>query len=242
LLLAGALAMDVGRKPDYRARQRDFRGDCGMGKLRALIVDDHQLMLDAVRLALSGRDDVEIVGEASGGTQVLPKIAATNPDVVLLDVHMPGMDGLQCLDLIQTRHPDVIVIMLSGADDPQVVEAALRRGASSFIMKQIDPRDLASAIRQSVDGTVVQAIGATQTTVNAADDLGLTEKEVSVLEAVARGLSNKQIAREAWVSEQTVKFHLKNIFRKLDVTSRTEAVHYALRNGIVQNPLYEASV
>jgi DNA-binding NarL/FixJ family response regulator len=217
-------------------------GGCGMGRLRALIADDHQLMLEAIRLTLSDRDDIEIVGEASRGTQVLPKIAATNPDVVLLDIQMPEMDGLQCLDLIRTRHPNVIVIMLSGSEDSQVIDSALRRGASSFIMKQIDPRDLASAIRQSVNGTVVQAMGAMQEPPTAAKDVGLTEKELSVLEAVARGLSNKQIAREAWVSEQTVKFHLKNIFRKLEVTSRTEAVHDAIRNRIIQNPLYEASV
>ncbi len=213
-----------------------------MGKLRVLIADDHQLMLEAVRLALAEQDDMEIVAEARRGTQVLPKIGATNPDVVLLDVRMPDMDGLACLELIRKRHPDVKVIMLSGSDDPDVIEAALRRGASAFVTKQIDPRDLSSAIRQAVEGTVFQAIGASADLApTAAQTAGLTDKELAVLRAVAKGLSNKQIARELFVSEQTVKFHLTNIYRKLDVGNRTEAVHYAFRHRIVENPLFETS-
>jgi DNA-binding NarL/FixJ family response regulator len=213
-----------------------------MGKLRVLIADDHQLMLEAVRLTLEGQDDMEIVGEARRGTEILPRIRATEPDVVLLDVRMPGMDGLACLELIRERHREIKVIMLSGSEDPEIIEAALRRGASAFVTKQIDPRDLSSAIRQAVEGTVFQAIGASpDPTSSPAQSAGLTEKELGVLRAVAKGLSNKQVAGELFISEQTVKFHLTNIYRKLDVANRTEAVRFAFRNGIVENPLLDAS-
>jgi DNA-binding NarL/FixJ family response regulator len=153
------------------------------------------------------------------------------------------MDGLACLGLIRERHPDVKVIMLSGSEDPEIIEAALRRGASAFVTKQIDPRDLSSAIRQAVEGTVFQAIGASSDPESSpAQSAGLTEKELGVLRSVARGQSNKQVARELFVSEQTVKFHLTNIYRKLDVANRTEAVHFAYRHRIVENPLLDASV
>jgi DNA-binding NarL/FixJ family response regulator len=213
-----------------------------MGALRVLVADDHQLMLEAVRLALGEQNDIVIVGEARRGGEVLPKIASTDPDVVLLDVRMPEMDGLTCLDLIRKRFPLVKVVMLSGSEEPDIIEAALRRGASAFVTKQIDPRDLASAIRQAVEGTVFQAFGQSEEVpVSAAKEAGLTEKEITVLRAVAKGMSNKHIARELWVSEQTIKFHLTNIYRKLDVANRTEAVHYAVRHRIIENPMFESS-
>jgi DNA-binding NarL/FixJ family response regulator len=213
-----------------------------MGALRVLVADDHQLMLEAVRLALGEQEDIVVVGEARRGKEVLPRIASTDPDVVLLDVRMPEMDGLTCLDLIRKRFPLVKVVMLSGSEDPDVIEAALRRGASAFVTKQIDPRDLASAIRQAVEGTVFQSFGtAEEAPVSAAKEAGLTEKEITVLRAVAKGLSNKHIARELWVSEQTIKFHLTNIYRKLDVANRTEAVHHAVRHRIIENPMFESA-
>jgi DNA-binding NarL/FixJ family response regulator len=130
--------------------------------------------------------------------------------------------------------------MLSGSEDPDIIEAALRRGASAFVTKQIDPRDLSSAIRQAVEGTVFQAVGGSSDPGSSpAEKAGLTGKELGVLRAVSRGLSNKQVARELFVSEQTVKFHLTNIYRKLDVANRTEAVHLAIRQQIVENPLFE---
>jgi DNA-binding NarL/FixJ family response regulator len=213
-----------------------------MGALRVLVADDHQLMLEAVRLALAEQHDVVVVGEARRGREVLPKIASTDPDVVLLDVRMPEMDGLTCLDLIQKRFPHVKVVMLSGSEDPDVIEAALRRGAAAFVTKQIDPRDLAAAIRQAVEGTVFKAFGWIQDApATAAKKAGLTDKEIMVLRSVAKGMSNKDIARELWVSEQTIKFHLTNIYRKLDVANRTEAVHHAVRHRIIENPLFESS-
>jgi DNA-binding NarL/FixJ family response regulator len=211
-------------------------------RLKLLIVDDHGLMLAAIRLALQDEPDIEIVGEAKAGSQVLPLVNQTSPDVVLLDICMPGMDGLRCLELLRQRYPAVKVVILSAADEPQVIEAALQRGAAAYVLKHVDPRDLASAVRQAVEGAVLQAVGALANRPNEfGRGLGLTERELSILEHLAAGLSNKQIAKELWLAEQTVKFHLTNIYRKLEVSSRTEAIRCAHRHGLVPSPLLEHS-
>jgi DNA-binding NarL/FixJ family response regulator len=190
-------------------------------------------------MALEPAADIEVVGEAQSGSQVLPLVHQHSPDVVLLDIRMPGMDGLKCLEQLQKRFPHVKSIVVSGVDDPNVIHAALERGASAFILKYIDPGDLASAIRQTVDGTVFRTLGANRAPVAAepAKDLGLSERELTILKALASGLSNKQIAKQLWLAEQTVKFHLTNIYRKLDVNSRTEAIRCAFEQGVVENPL-----
>ncbi len=212
-----------------------------MGTLKVVVVDDHQLMLEAVELAL-GDDDIEIVGVARSGAQALPVIARTQPDIVLLDLRMPDMDGLTCLELIRQRFPSVKVVMLSGAEEPELIEACLRRGASAFVMKHVDPRDLAAALRQAAEGTVFQPFaGIGRDTGGAAREAGLTEKQREILHALVQGLSNKQIAQQLWLSEQTVKFHLTNIYRTLGVANRTEAAHRAIRDGLVDNPVSERS-
>ena len=211
-----------------------------MKTLKVVIADDHRLMLEAVRSALADADDIEVVGDAQSGTQVLPLVARTGADLVVLDVRMPGMDGFAVLDRLKERHPDVKVVMLSGTDDPDMIRRALARGASAFVVKHVDPRDLASALRQAADGTVYHTIGgAEQIEQAAAREAGLSDREVEVLKALARGLSNKEIAKEGWVTEQTVKFHLSNIYRKLGVSNRTEATRFAYQHGLVDSPLYE---
>jgi DNA-binding NarL/FixJ family response regulator len=205
-----------------------------MRTLRVVMVDDHRLMLDALLLALRDAEGIELVGETHEGLKALPLVAETKPDVVLLDFRMPDMDGLAVLDRIRKNHPDVKVIMLSGSDDPELIQDALRRGASAFILKQIDPRDLPGAIRQAVEGTIYSAIGRTEETDSGSDSSGLTPKELDVLNRVARGLSNKEISKELWLSEQTIKFHLTNIYRKLGVGNRTEATRYAYQQGLVR--------
>ena len=205
-----------------------------MRTLRVVMVDDHRLMLDALLLALRDAEGIELVGETHEGLKALPLVAETKPDVVLLDFRMPDMDGLAVLDRIRKHHPEVKVVMLSGSDDPELIQDALRRGASAFILKQIDPRDLPGAIRQAVEGTIYSAIGRTEETEGGSDASGLTPKELDVLNRVARGLSNKEISKELWLSEQTIKFHLTNIYRKLGVGNRTEATRYAYQQGLVR--------
>jgi DNA-binding NarL/FixJ family response regulator len=215
-----------------------------MRRLRVLIADDHELMVEAIRLALAqAGDEFEVVGTTSRGPQVLPLVAQTQPDVVLLDLRMPAMDGLTCLELIRTRHPNVKTIVLSGLEDPGVVRSAFTRGATAYIRKSVNPRDLPSAVRQAVEGTVLHpTFGEPEPTeTDATKDVGLSDREQSILRALGEGLSNKQIAKEFWLAEQTVKFHLTNIYRKLGVATRTEAVRRAYQCGLLESPLLEAA-
>ena len=199
-------------------------------------------MLDAIRLTLEQSEDIELVGEALTGSEALPLIGRTQPDLVLLDIRMPQMDGLTCLAKIRERHPKIKVVILSGIDEPEQIQTALKHGASAFVVKHVDPRDLASALRQAMAGTVFQMLGSGESSEdNAARAAGVTESEMRVLTALARGLSNKQIAAELFITEQTVKFHLTNIYRKLHVANRTEATRYAYQHGIVVNPFFEVA-
>jgi DNA-binding NarL/FixJ family response regulator len=201
--------------------------------MRILLADDHGLMLAGARLALETEGCFEIVGEAHTGAQVMPLVSRLVPDVVLLDLHMPGIDGLGCLQRIRDRHPGVKVVMWSGSADPEHIQTAFKLGAYGFILKSIAPGDLGAAIREAVDGTAYHALG-----LPAIDDrtiakeAGLTEREVEVVMAVSRGLSNKAIAAELWVTVQTVKFHLSSIYRKLGIHNRTEAATWAIGKGL----------
>ena len=200
--------------------------------MRVLLADDHRLTLEGIRCALEGADDIEVVGAATDGSQVLPLIGQTNPDVVLLDIRMPQLDGLTCLDRIAKRHPKLKVVAFSSFDDPGHIDAALRRGACGYIVKSIDPRDLPSALRQAVQGTFYYVLsnGGDDSTLKAS---GLTEREILILKEVAAGLSNDAIGRKLWLSEQTVKFHLHKVYRKLGVANRTEAARYAYEHGLL---------
>ena len=208
--------------------------------LRVLIADDHRLIAEGIKRSLTETHDFEVVGEASSGSQILPLVRRTKPDLVLLDLRMPGLDGLSALELIKRDHPEIKVVILSASSDPAVIQTALARGASAYILKSVNPLDLAATLRQAMEGNVFHAVGlpsAGQPT--AASELGLTPREIGIIQALARGLSNQAIGRELFVAEQTVKFHLTNIYRKLDAANRTEAVRLAYQRGIIDNPLYD---
>jgi DNA-binding NarL/FixJ family response regulator len=130
----------------------------GLRRLKVLIVDDQRLMLDAIHSVLERDEDIEVVGEADSGEKVFPLVSQTGPDAVLLDVRMPGMDGLEVLEQIRERWASLPVIMLSGIDDPALVRAALERGASAFVLKQVHARDLAGALRQAVFGSIFRPL------------------------------------------------------------------------------------
>jgi two-component system, NarL family, response regulator LiaR len=207
-----------------------------MRRLKILLADDHTLMFEAIALALENEEDLEIVACAENGSQVLPLVERTEPDLVVLDLRMPGMDGLTCIKLLRERHPEVKTAVLSGIDSDETIEAALRVGANAFISKTIDPAHLPEALRRAVDEPVAQTIGRAEKRLDSAvEEKGLTERELAVLLALAQGQSNREIARTLWLAEQTVKFHLTNIYRKLDVRSRTEAVHWAYRHGLLES-------
>jgi len=203
--------------------------------VRVLIADDHRLMVEGTKQALERAGGFDVVGEAVSGGQVLPLVRRLKPDLVLLDLRMPQMDGLTCLTKIRKEFPDMKVAMLSVSQDPELIQTALKRGANAYIVKSIDPDDLAGALRQALEGNVFTTAGITEDPgERAAKDAGLTDRELGIIRAVARGLSNEAISKELWVAEQTVKFHLTNIYRKLGVTNRTEAARYAFEQGLVE--------
>jgi DNA-binding NarL/FixJ family response regulator len=190
-------------------------------------------MVEGTKQALERAGGFEVVGEAVNGVQVLPLVRRLKPDLVLLDLRMPQMDGLTCLAKIRKEFPEMKVAILSVSQEPDLIQTALKRGANAYIVKTIDPEDLAGALRQAIDGNVFTTAGVTEDPgVQAARDAGLTERELGIVRAVARGLSNEAISKELWVAEQTVKFHLTNIYRKLGVSNRTEAARYAFEHGL----------
>ena len=206
--------------------------------MRVLIADDHPLILAGIKRALESAEGFEVVAEAHSGSQVLPLISQTDPDLALLDLRMPEMDGLTCLDRIRKQHPKVKVVILSVSTDPEVVQTVLNHGAAAYVVKSVNPIDLSSALRQALEGTVFSAVGLPEKTAqqDAVKAAGLTERETTILKALARGLSNEAIGKELWVAEQTVKFHLTNIYRKLEVSNRTEAARYAYEHGLIDSP------
>ena len=206
--------------------------------LKVLIVDDHKLIALALKDALDEVDDLRVVGVAHCGSDALSLVTRTQPDVVLLDVRMPGMSGLECLDAIHRDYPSVKVVMLSAGDDIDLIRDTFSRGAAAFIAKSVDPADLPAAVRHVCDGTVYHAPAwlGEDSQPDPVREAGLTERELTMLKAVARGLSNKAISEEFWVTEQTVKFHLNNVYRKLGVRNRTAAAGYAHAQGLVENP------
>jgi DNA-binding NarL/FixJ family response regulator len=201
--------------------------------LKVVLVDDHGLTLEGLRLALGNAAGIELVGDTGEGRGVLELVGRTRPDVVLLDVQLPDLHGLDVLRQLRLSHPRVTVVMFSGEEDTEVADEALRQGASGFVLKSIDPGDLPAAIRRAVESpaTPPAALEARPPT---AEELRLTPKERQVLAQLAGGLSNAEIGRALWLSQQTVKFHLTNVYRKLGVANRTEAAHYALGNGLVE--------
>jgi DNA-binding NarL/FixJ family response regulator len=201
--------------------------------IRVLVADDHGLMREAIRLALEPECDIEVAGEAGRGDEVLPRMRETRPDVLLLDIRMPGMDGLEVLSRVRTQFPDVRVAMLSAVDEPEVAAEALERGAVAYLGKRVTPSALVSTIHGIMDGSVsMETIGLPDSSKDAAKEAALSAREVEILRRVASGLSNREIAQELWLSEQTVKYHLTNVYRKIRVSGRTDATRYAYEHAL----------
>lgn len=202
-------------------------------RIRILLADDHPLFLVGVRATLEADGGFEVVGEAHTGPEVLPLAGRTEPEVILLDIVMPGIDGLGCLDRLRDRYPEIIVVMFADLADPAQINSAFMRGAKGFIVKSVRVSDFAVAIRQTIAGTAYQAHGTPELSPETvATDAGLTTRELEILRRLIHGLSNKDIARELSIAEQTVKFHLTSLYRKLGIRSRTQAARWAHENGI----------
>jgi two-component system, NarL family, nitrate/nitrite response regulator NarL len=185
---------------------------------KIVIADDHDLMVAALSRVLSDRDDVEIVGRAKRGDDVLPLVLETQPDVVLLDVGMPGTDGIECARRLRERLPELRIMMLTAYGDADTLQAAERAGADAFILKTVGASDFFEAMNARAPG-MFQVAGFPEP---GRGEAKLTARERVVMQAVGDGLKNREIARELWITEETVKFHLKNVYRKLGVSSRDE--------------------
>jgi DNA-binding NarL/FixJ family response regulator len=200
--------------------------------VKVLIAEDNRLMLEGLRRAMDRVDDIEVVGVTHAGVQVLPLIERRRPQMVALELGLRDACGRPCLDVIRERVPGVTVVVLSAPIDSATIRSALARGARAVIIKSIDPNDIPAALRQAFDETVYHALGAEPTPDEQLRAAGLTEREVTMLKALARGLSNKAISQELWVTEQTVKFHLGNLYRKLGVANRLAAASFAHTHGV----------
>jgi two-component system, NarL family, response regulator LiaR len=204
---------------------------------RVLITDDHGVVRQGLRMFLSLDPDFEVVGEASNGEEALAMARALGPDVVLMDLLMPVMDGISATEKIRAELPDVEVIALTSVLEDASVTGAVRAGAIGYLLKDTDSEELSQAIKAAAEGRVhlaPEAAARLMREVRAPDSPeALTDREAEVLRLLARGKANKQIASSLYVSEKTVKAHVSSILMKLGVQSRTQAALYAVRAGLV---------
>jgi NarL family two-component system response regulator LiaR len=211
----------------------------GTNPIRVLLVDDHAMLRKGLRFFLAGFDDLALVGEASSGREAIRLCAELEPDVVLMDMVMPDMDGATATQAIRQQAPSAQVVALTSFQEEDLIERALQAGAIGYLLKNVSAQALAEAIRQAHGGHPTLAPEATEVLVRATrqrasqPDYGLTERELEVLSLLVEGLSNAEIAERLVVSVATVKFHMRNILSKLGVSSRAEAIALAWQQGII---------
>ncbi|HEY9234066.1 MULTISPECIES: response regulator transcription factor [Phenylobacterium] len=201
--------------------------------IRILVVDDHPILREGVALILEDRTDMAVVGEARDGVEAIVRFRELQPDVTLMDLQMPGMGGLDAIKAIRAEQPDARIVVLTTYDGDVQAVRALKAGAMGYLLKSSLRTEMLDAIHHVYSGRrYLQRNVAEEIALHIVDD-ALSEREVAVLELVAVGKANKQIAWELGLSEETVKAHLKAIFGKLDVADRTHAVTVAVRRGII---------
>lgn len=204
--------------------------------IEVLLVEDHPVVRAGLEELLSETKDIEVVGAACNGAEALELAAALEPDVVLMDISMPILDGIEATRQLRASNTEARVLILTSFSDQEGILAALDAGASGYMLKDAEPDELFSGIRAAAAGEsplAPAAVSALLQARQAGDDPDeLTEREREVLALVAQGLSNKQVARRLEISEKTVKTHLTNIYRRIDVVSRVEAVLWAQENGL----------
>ncbi len=212
-----------------------------MGKpLRVVLADDHAMVRQGIRQFLEEEGEIAVVAEAADGEETLRLLARHRPDVVVLDIQMPGMSGIEVMREVHTRFPEVRVLILTAYDDEPYILALLRAGADGYILKSAEAEDLVRAVRSVAAGQsalspevarkVVQRMTAGEKSVAGPVEV-LTEREVQVLQLAAQGFSNKEIGRRLGISARTVQGHLANIYGKLGVNNRTAAVIEGQRRG-----------
>ena len=206
--------------------------------MRVLLADDHQILRDGIRRGLENAGET-VVGEASNGEEAVLLAKEHNPDIVLMDLSMPVMDGVQATQLIRETQPQVRVVVLSMHDDPARTRAALEAGAVGYLSKGTSFADVLDTLRRAFEGEEVLSPHLAASMLAAADQADdsaelLSARQVEILQMIANGLSTKQVARELDITQKTVHNHLNTVYRKLDTQSLTHAVISAVRLGIIQ--------
>ena len=218
-----------------------------MEPIRVLLADDHTLFRKGIRTLLEQMQGLEVVGEAASGEEAVNQARSLVPDVMLMDIQMPVINGIEATRSILQENPHIGVILVTMSDDPESVFSGMRAGARGYVLKEAEPEELRRAVEAANRGEVIlcpiiarKVLDHFRTEPNRKqpgvlyDDL--TNRELEVLQLAADGLSNKEIAGKLVLSEKTVKNHIANIFSKLQVNDRTQAVLYALRKGIITLP------
>lgn len=213
-----------------------------MKPIRVLIIDDHTLFRSGIKLLLQRQSGFEVVDEAGGGLEGVKLAKRLNPDVVLLDLHMPDISGLETIPLLKDEAPQAQIVMLTVSEDAKDLLEALRIGARGYLLKNIDTEFLLDSIRRAAAGESVmspQMAGKLADAMrapakdNAYDAGKLSPREREIIVKLARGDSNKEIARELNLAESTIKIHVQGILRKLNLTSRVQAAVYAVEHGLI---------
>lgn len=206
-------------------------------KIRIMLVDDHAVVRSGLSAFLSVHPDLELVGEAENGEQAVVRAGLLKPDVILMDLMMPVMDGVAATQAIKAQHPEIQIIALTSFQEDELVQNALKAGAVGYLMKNVTARELAAAIQSAKQGKMTLAPEAAQalvrTSQQAQETEALTEREREVLKLMVDGLNNAEIAERLVVSLSTVKYHISNILMKLDVDNRVAAVSLAIQKKLV---------
>lgn len=208
--------------------------------IRVLIVDDHMMMRTGLRYTLRSFEDLELVGEASSGAEAIEKCAELQPDVILMDMVMPGIDGAETTRKIRQFCPEIKIIALTSFHEKDLVEKALQAGAIGYLLKNVEAKELAQAIRAAYAGRPTLAEEATEALIQATREKtepghDLTSRETEVLDLMAQGLTNSQISERLTISNSTVKFHVRNILAKLRAANRAEAVNLAWQHNLIED-------
>ena len=212
-----------------------------MSAIRVMIVDDHKLVREGLNAVFDQGGDIAVVGEVGSGEEAIEMVSNVDPDVILMDISMPGMNGIQATKLIRKQNPAVKIVILTMLDQEGSVYEAVKAGATGYMLKSTSSDELVRAIKTVFEGKALLNPDATAQLIkefvnlseNHAKDYGLSDREMEVLQLLSEGKTNKELAKALWISEQTVKTHLAHIFGKLGTSDRTETVARALRNGLV---------
>ncbi|MDI7743003.1 response regulator transcription factor [Lysinibacillus fusiformis] len=210
--------------------------------IRVLIADDHHVVRRGLLFFLKTQKDIEVIGEAKNGVEAVELVDSLQPDIVLMDLVMPEMDGIQATKKIKAKWPAVHILMLTSFSDKDHVLPAIEAGAAGYQLKDIEPDELVNSIRQIISGeNIIHPVATTQLeeTLREEENLphvknALTPRERDVLAELTKGKSNREIASSLFVTEKTVKTHISNIFTKLDVQDRTQAALYAVKHGLTE--------